>query len=138
MGCVERLGDQKCGGSWRYIYRLENGSWTLVALKIDGFMMKDQTETPEFIAARNAAIAKYTGWIGHDALDPTNPSGHAYGIGVSTRLTSYYRQRRIMKANYQVIDKKILSQLADQVWEEGGQDILKFMQLAIENKAFPV
>ncbi len=257
-------------------------------------MMEDRTQTPEFIAERNAAMAKYTGWIGHDALDPTNPSGHAYGIAVSTRLTSYYRQthrkqavdvtpqevidclveakvtnwvlmglhgyvgylpmpratqdvdvmvpynqksraakaiaahwpmlrqtdlsqvvrfmdpgdpdangqpkpvidimlpwskfqetilkehvqidpksghriptveaavvskyaalisphrdrekkeydagdmRRIMKANYNVIDKNVLSRLANQVWEEGGQDILKFLQLAIENKAFPI
>ena len=50
-----------------------------------------ELHTPEFLAARNAAMARYTGWIGHDALDPTGPSGHAYGMGVSTRLTSYYR-----------------------------------------------
>lgn len=53
---------------------------------------EEMTQSPEFLAARNAAMTKYTGWIGHDALDPANPSGHAYGIGVSTRLTSYYRQ----------------------------------------------
>ena len=50
-----------------------------------------ELHTPEFIAARNAAMARYTGWIGHDAMDPTGPSGHAYGLAVSTRLTSYYR-----------------------------------------------
>ncbi len=50
-----------------------------------------ELHTPEFLAARNAAMARFTGWIGHDALDPTGPSGHAYGMGVSTRLTSYYR-----------------------------------------------
>jgi len=50
-----------------------------------------ELHTPEFIAARNAAMARYTGWIGHDALDPTGPSGHAYGMQVSTRLTTYYR-----------------------------------------------
>ena len=50
-----------------------------------------ELHTPEFLAARNAAMAQYTGWIGHDALDPTGPSGHAYGMQVSTRLTSYYR-----------------------------------------------
>lgn len=49
-------------------------------------------DSADFIAERNAAMAKYTGWIGHDALDPKSPSGHAYGIGVSTRLTSYYRK----------------------------------------------
>ena len=50
-----------------------------------------ELHTPEFLAARNAAMAQYTGWIGHDDLDPTGPSGHAYGMRVSTRLTSYYR-----------------------------------------------
>lgn len=50
--------------------------------------------TPEYIAQRNAAMAKYDGWIGHDALDPTGPSGHAYGLAVSTRLTTYYREAR--------------------------------------------
>jgi len=250
--------------------------------------------TPEYLAARNAAMAKYTGWIGHDALDPTGPSGHAYGIGVSTRLTSYYRQthrkqavdvtpsevieclveagvknwvlmglhgyvgylpmpratqdvdvmvpysqkakaakaiaarwpmlqqvelsqvvrfmdpgdpdqsgnakpvidlmlpwskfqetilkqhvivnpetghriptveaaivakyaaivsphrdwdkkqqdavdmRRIMKASYDAISRETLCQLADQVWEQGGSDILRFLELAKENKAFPI
>ncbi len=50
-----------------------------------------ELHTPEFLAARNAAMARFTGWIGHDALDPTGPSGHAYGMQVSTRLTTYYR-----------------------------------------------
>ena len=33
------------------------------------------------------------GWAGHDQLDPRGPSGHAYGIQVSARLTSYYRSK---------------------------------------------
>jgi hypothetical protein len=54
--------------------------------------MSSEPSSPEFIAARDAAMAKAgIGWAGHDALDPTGPSGHAYGIAVSTRLTSYYR-----------------------------------------------
>ena len=32
------------------------------------------------------------GWQGHDDLDPRVPSGHAYGLRVSTRLTSDYRR----------------------------------------------
>ena len=47
---------------------------------------------PARIAAINAAMGKDTFWIEHDALDPKEPSGHAYGIGVSMRLTSYYRK----------------------------------------------
>ena len=48
--------------------------------------------SPEYIAARNAALIKDTaGWAGHDELDPRGPSGHAYGIRVSARLTSDYR-----------------------------------------------
>ncbi len=54
--------------------------------------MSSEPPSPEFIAARDAAMAKAgIGWAGHDALDPKGPSGHAYGIAVSTRLTSYYR-----------------------------------------------
>jgi hypothetical protein len=54
--------------------------------------MSTDPSSPEFIAARDAAMAKATGgWAGHDASDPKGPSGHAYGIAVSTRLTSYYR-----------------------------------------------
>lgn len=34
-----------------------------------------------------------TGFIGVDDTDPTAPSGHAYGLRVSSRLTSDYRRR---------------------------------------------
>ena len=34
-----------------------------------------------------------TGFKGVDAADPTGPSGHAYGLRVSSRLTSDYRRR---------------------------------------------
>jgi len=52
----------------------------------------DDPSSPAFLAARRQAMAKCDGWAGHDQLDPTAPSGHAYGIAVSTRLTSDYRQ----------------------------------------------
>ena len=52
---------------------------------------KDMT-SPEYIAARNKALAQNDGWAGHDDLDPKGPSGHAYGLRVSTRLTSDYRR----------------------------------------------
>lgn len=49
--------------------------------------------TPEFLAARHAAMLAQTGFQGMDELDPTGPSGHAYGIRVSSNLTSDYRRR---------------------------------------------
>lgn len=49
--------------------------------------------TPEFLAARHAAMLAQTGFAGVDATDPTGPAGHAKGIRVSGRLTSDYRQR---------------------------------------------
>jgi len=50
--------------------------------------------TPEYLAARAAALANLPGPVGMDDLDPTGPSGHAYGIGVSSRLTSTYRRQK--------------------------------------------
>ncbi len=47
---------------------------------------------PDYIAARNAALADQDGFAGVDDLDPRGPSGHAYGIRTSTRLTSDYRR----------------------------------------------
>jgi len=49
--------------------------------------------TPEFLAARNAAMLAQTGFMGVDETDPTAPAGHAYGIRVSSKLTSDYRRR---------------------------------------------
>lgn len=48
--------------------------------------------SPEYIAARNAALVRETGFVGVDATDPKAPAGHASGIRTSTRLTSDYRQ----------------------------------------------
>jgi hypothetical protein len=48
--------------------------------------------TPEFYAARHAAMLAQTGFAGVDDLDPKGPCGHAYGLRVSSRLTSDYRR----------------------------------------------
>jgi hypothetical protein len=53
--------------------------------------MPSETPDADYFAARDAAQVG-RGFEGHDALDPMKPSGHAYGIEVSTRLTSDYRQ----------------------------------------------
>ena len=53
--------------------------------------MSFETPDADYLAARDAAqIGR--GFEGVDATDPQAPSGHAYGIRVSTRLTSDYRQ----------------------------------------------
>ncbi|MCY2974569.1 MAG: hypothetical protein NTW52_07860 [Planctomycetota bacterium] len=49
--------------------------------------------SPEFIAARHAAMLAQTGFVGVDETDPTGPSGHAYGLRKSAMLTSDYRKR---------------------------------------------
>ncbi len=50
--------------------------------------------TSEFLAARHAAmLAATAGYAGVDDTDPKAPSGHAYGIRVSSKLTSDYRKR---------------------------------------------
>ena len=48
------------------------------------------TTSPEFIAARKAAMSR-TDFSGLDAGDQTSPCGHANGLRVSTRLTTDYR-----------------------------------------------
>lgn len=53
--------------------------------------MSSNSPDADFFAARDAAMVG-SGFEGHDALDPKNPSGHSYGIELSTRLTSDYRQ----------------------------------------------
>ena len=50
------------------------------------------TSDDDFIAARERAMQASDGWAGHDELNPRGPSGHAYGLRVSTRLTSNYRR----------------------------------------------
>jgi hypothetical protein len=54
-------------------------------------MIPSDTTSPEYLAARNAALSGYD-LRGLDAGDPTGPCGHDYGLRVSTRLTSDYRE----------------------------------------------
>ena len=51
--------------------------------------------TPEYLERRRqAGLARdrELGFSGIDEFDPKLPSGHAYGVHTSTRLTSYFRQ----------------------------------------------
>ncbi len=44
--------------------------------------------------------------------------------------------RRIMKANANKIDREALASLASQVWEGGGEEILRFLELALQDQPF--
>jgi hypothetical protein len=44
--------------------------------------------------------------------------------------------RRIMKANSTRLDRDRLSSLAAQVWEGGGLEIVKYLELALADKPF--
>ena len=46
--------------------------------------------------------------------------------------------RSIVNANYAAIDQGILHGLADEVFAGGGDEILQFLQLAINDEAFPL
>ena len=48
--------------------------------------------SPEWIARRNAAIAKHDAPREMDWGDPTAPSGHEYGVRTSSRLIRQYRE----------------------------------------------
>lgn len=50
--------------------------------------------TDEYLAARRAALQNLGGPEGMDDGDPTGPCGHAYGIAVSSRLTSTFRRQK--------------------------------------------
>lgn len=52
----------------------------------------------EYLERRRQAMARYSGWVGHDALDPKAPAGHAEGVRTSTRLTRQYRQSQRTQA----------------------------------------
>ena len=53
-------------------------------------MLPTDTNSPEYLAARNAAMSRVD-LRALDAGDPTSPCGHEYGLSVSTRLTTDYR-----------------------------------------------
>ena len=46
--------------------------------------------------------------------------------------------RRIIRANHDQIDQEKLRQLADLVWEQGGDELTTFLELALQDKPFPV
>lgn len=74
--------------------------------------LPEDVTSPAFLAARKLAMANCDGWAGHDQLDPTAPSGHAYGIAVSTRLTSDYRQTH-RKQSVDVKPQEVMDCLRD-------------------------
>ena len=50
--------------------------------------------SPAYIERRRQAMEQATAFEGVDKLDPKGPSGHAYAIRTSTRLTSYTKRHQ--------------------------------------------
>ncbi len=46
--------------------------------------------------------------------------------------------RRIIKANEKTIDRERLRALGDLVWEQGGTEVLHFIELALQDQPFPI
>ena len=46
--------------------------------------------------------------------------------------------RRIIRANHDRIDRDVIRELGNQVWDQGGEELLTFLDLAMEDKPFPV
>ena len=46
--------------------------------------------------------------------------------------------RRIIRTNIDSINRETLANLADEVWENGGAEILEFIEIALQDKPFPV
>lgn len=46
--------------------------------------------------------------------------------------------RKIVRANHQRIDRESLAKLADQVWEQGGVEILRFIELTLTDQPLPI
>jgi len=46
--------------------------------------------------------------------------------------------RRMVRANYERIDRPTLTQLADQVYEGGGEEIEQFLEIALRDEQFPI
>jgi hypothetical protein len=46
--------------------------------------------------------------------------------------------RRIIRANPESIDRNILSVLASQVWEKGGEEVLRFVDLTLADEPLPL
>ncbi len=46
--------------------------------------------------------------------------------------------RKIVRTNYEAIDRDSLGVLADEVWEGGGEEIVAFLEIARQDKPFPI
>jgi hypothetical protein len=65
---------------------------------------------PDVGERRRRALEQMTGPKGMDDLDPKGPSGHAYAVGTSTRLTSNFR-RTHQKAAMDVTPQEVIDVL---------------------------
>ena len=44
----------------------------------------------------------------------------------------------MVRANYDQIQLADLRRLADEIWEDGGEEIERFLEIAVSDKPFPV
>ncbi len=46
--------------------------------------------------------------------------------------------RRIVRTNHDQIDRDVLRKLGDEVWSGGGEEVLEFVQIAMQDRQFPI
>ncbi len=89
------------------------------------YIVEDQ-ETGTYVPTVEAAIvAKYAPLISHNrSWDKKQQDAIDF--------------RRIVRANFQRLDRKVIHDLADQIWLGGGAELLSFLEIAMEDKLFPI
>ena len=86
-------------------------------------VLVDATTGNRFPTVEAAIVSKYAALV--------SPFRHA-----DKRDYDSGDMRRIIKANANKIDLEVLSGLAAQVWEGGGEEIKKYLELALVDKPF--
>ena len=46
--------------------------------------------------------------------------------------------RRIVRTNYDRLDRNVLRALGSQVWDGGGEEVLEFVEIAMQDRPFPI
>ena len=69
-------------------------------------------------------LAATAGYAGVDETDPKEQDAVDF--------------RRLVRANHERIDRKIVSDLAGQVWEKGSEEILDFIELTLKDQPLPI
>ena len=46
--------------------------------------------------------------------------------------------RKIARASYQLVNRDLLHDLGNQIWEKGGDEVLKFIELTLSDQPLPI